>query len=168
MTLIDHFKIDFRPLLLATSVIMTLTIISCGSEDTSESQKISNESDAIVKTGTDTKSVSFEIGQELESKRDRFALLVLSNGKLIAAGGKEVGMQAQSGNFNRTVEMFDPIKNQWTFTGEMKEERMSPVLFELPDGNVMVIGGLSGARDPLISTEILDSTQPFFSLFPKS
>ncbi|MAT08008.1 MAG: hypothetical protein CL707_02745 [Chloroflexi bacterium] len=167
MTLSNHLPLNYKLLYLAIAVILTLTLISCGSEETPESQDISNESHAVAQTDTNTKSLSFEIGQELESKRDRFALLVLSNGNLIAAGGKEVGMQAQSGNFNRTVEIFDPIKNQWTFTGEMKEERMSPVLFELPDGNVMVIGGLSGARDPLISTEILDSNTGTFSMGPE-
>ena len=167
MNLINPLKLNYRLLYLAIAVILTLAFISCGSEATSESQTISEESDSLVQTDTATASLSFEIGRAMESKRDRFGLLVLSNGNLIAAGGKEVGMQAQSGNFNRTVEIFDPIKGEWTFTGEMKEERMSPVLFELPDGNVMVVGGLSGARDPLISTEILDSNTGIFSMGPE-
>ena len=166
MTTSNHIPINNKLLYLAISVILTLIVISCGAEETSESRTISNESDAVAQGDVGKKSLSFELGQAMESKRDRFALLVLSNGNLIAAGGKEVGMQAQSGNFNRTVEIFDPVKNQWTFTGEMKEERMSPVLFELPNGNVMVIGGLSGARDPLISTEILDSNTGTFSMGP--
>jgi len=167
MNLINDLKLNYKLLYLAITVILTLTLISCGSKETSDSQTISDESDSVLQTDTAREPLSFEIGQAMESKRDRFALLFLSNGNLIAAGGKEVGMQAQSGNFNRTVEIFDPVTNQWTFTGEMKEERMSPVLFELPGGNVMVIGGLSGARDPLISTEILDSNTGTFSMGPE-
>ena len=167
MNLINPLQLNSKLLYLAIVMILALTFISCRSETTSELQTMTEESDVSVQTNTSTTSLSFEIGQAMESKRDRFALLVLSNGNLIAAGGKEVGMQAQSGNFNRTVEIFDPVKDEWAFTGEMKEERMNPVLFKLPDGNVMVVGGLSGARDPLISTEILDSTTGTFSMGPE-
>jgi len=147
--------------------ILILILISCGSPETTEPETSSVESDSTINSDTSIESISFELGQAMESKRDRFGLLVLTNGKLIVAGGKEVGMQAQSGNFNRTVEVFDPIKSVWTFTGEMKEERMSPKLFELPNGNVMVAGGLSGARDPLISTEIWDPNTGTFTMGPE-
>ncbi len=98
----------------------------------------------------------FVAGPDMKSRRERFAIVKMDDGRLLAAGGRAVGLQAQSGNYNETAEVFDPGATRWEFTSDMSEQRRSPVLFELPDGRVMVAGGLSGQREPLASTEIWD------------
>ena len=65
MNLINNLKLNYKLLYLSIAVILTLMLISCGPEETSDTQTISNESDGMVQTDTDTKSLSFEIGQEL-------------------------------------------------------------------------------------------------------
>ncbi len=110
--------------------------------------------------------VEFEGGPDMKSRRERFATVKMSDGRLLAAGGRAVGLQAQSGNYNETAEVFDPTDTVWTFTSEMSEQRRSPALFELPDGHVMVAGGLSGQREPLASTEIWDPDTGEWTLGP--
>ncbi len=108
----------------------------------------------------------FESGPDMKSRRERFATVKMSDGRLLAVGGRAVGLQAQSGNFNETAEVFDPTDTVWTFTSDMSEQRRSPALFELPDGRVMVAGGLSGQREPLASTEIWDPATGEWTLGP--
>lgn len=111
--------------------------------------------------GAPSQSVGVEIGEfidgpDMKSRRERFTTVHLSDGRLMAVGGRAIGLQAQSGNYNETAELFDPAKTEWVFTGDMNEQRRSPGLFALPDGKVMVVGGLSGQREPLESSEIWD------------
>ena len=131
-------------------------LAACNSTEVTELTTSGDQAEAAIQTEAPTDSISFVAGQDMQSKRDRFGLLALNNGTLIAAGGREVGDHAGGSWVNRTAEVFDPIKSVWTFTGEMNEKRLSPVLFELPNGNVMIAGGLSGQLELLISTEIWD------------
>ena len=108
----------------------------------------------------------FEDGPDMKSRRERFATVKMSDGRLLAVGGRAIGLQAQSGNYNETAEVFNPTDTVWTFTSDMSEQRRSPALFELPDGRVMVAGGLSGQREPLASTEIWDPATGEWTLGP--
>ena len=108
----------------------------------------------------------FASGPDMKSRRERFATVKMSDGRLLAVGGRAVGLQAQSGNFNETAEVFDPAATEWTFTSDMSEQRRSPALFELPDGRAMVAGGLSGQREPLASTEFWDPATGEWSTGP--
>ena len=144
------------------SIGLILLFAACNSiplpevEPVSESISETTESEIEKDSDAGQKSISFIAGQDMKSRRDRFGLLVLSDGKLIASGGRFEAEHYGGGDFNKTAEVFDPNIGEWVFTGEMTEGRLTPALFELPNGNVMVAGGLSGQRDPLISTEIWD------------
>jgi hypothetical protein len=52
--------------------------------------------------------------------------------------------------------VYDPSTGTWTATGSMTEARDFPIATLLPDGTVLVAGGLSGSFDPLASAELYD------------
>lgn len=128
-------------------------------------QKTPDENTTQVRSNRTTIG-EFASGPDMKSRRERFTTVKMSDGRLLAVGGRAVGLQAQSGNYNETAEVFDPAETVWTFTSDMSEQRRSPALFELPDGRVMVAGGLSGQREPLASTEIWDPATGEWSMGP--
>ena len=62
----------------------------------------------------------------------------------------------RGGEFSKTAEVFNPDLGEWTFTGELNDSRLSPAIFELPDGKVILTGGFHRKNGPLNSTEIWD------------
>jgi hypothetical protein len=46
------------------------------------------------------------------------------------------------GNVSRTCEIYDPIANTWTYTGSMSCSRFNHRAVKLPDGRVLVVGGV--------------------------
>ena len=142
---------------LVTVIFLTAALAAiggaCGSGDAPQGEPGADASPSDV---SQIQPGNFTKGADMKSRRERFTTVTLSDGRLFAVGGRAIGLQAQSGNYNETAELFDPVKSEWVFTSDMSEQRRSPGLFELPDGRVMVAGGMSGQRDPLASTEIWD------------
>jgi hypothetical protein len=150
---------------LASLLVVTLAILAaCSSESGSVEVDTGEPGDAPAASGL--ASGIFEKGPDMKSRRERFTTIQLSDGRLMSVGGRAIGLQAQSGNYNETAELFDPASTTWTFTGDMNEQRRSPGLRALPDGRVMVVGGLSGQREPLASSEYWDEATGAWTFGP--
>ncbi len=151
---------------LASLLVVTLAVLAaCGSESGSVQVDSDEPSDALASPRL--ASGSFEKGPDMKSRRERFTTITLSDGRLMSVGGRAIGLQAQSGNYNETAELFDPASTEWSFTGDMNEQRRSPGLLALPDGRVMVVGGLSGQREPLASSEFWDEATGVWTFGPE-
>jgi hypothetical protein len=91
-------------------------------------------------------------GSMIEARAENTAAL-LPDGTVLVAGGNSgsgaIGLLA-------SAELFDPSSGSWTASGSMTEARDFPVATLLPDGTVLVVGGLSSGFDPLASAELYD------------
>jgi N-acetylneuraminic acid mutarotase len=75
---------------------------------------------------------------------------VMSDGRVLVAGGESDGSSRIG-----SADIFDPQSNKWTTTGSMAQPRSGAMSALLPDGRVIVVGGL-GANTILASAEIYD------------
>ena len=141
-------------------LVVALAGAACGSDAASESSDTGDTAATGGTSGSSPASVlspsEFVKGPDMKSRRERFTTVRFADGRLMSVGGRAIGLQAQSGNYNETAELFDPASTTWTFTGDMNEQRRSPGLMVLSDGRVLVVGGLSGQREPLASSEYWD------------
>jgi len=90
-------------------------------------------------------------------KRLDFELVVLSDGRLLSIGGRGVA-DASSGYpiYIATTEVYDPVKGDWSFTGEMNKGRSVPSAVELKNGKVLITGGTAKYNGTAL-TEIWDA-----------
>jgi hypothetical protein len=79
------------------------------------------------------------------------ALVVLADGRVLAAGGLESGRSSTA-----TAEIYDPATGRWTATGSMATARSEPLATLLADGRVLVAGGFTFEAGALASAEIYD------------
>jgi hypothetical protein len=70
------------------------------------------------------------------------AVIALSDGRVLAAGGFGIDPTNQFAGARRQAAIFDGIRS-WTMTGSMNTARMQPAMVQLQDGRVMAIGGWS-------------------------
>ena len=90
--------------------------------------------------------------------RQYHAVVVLSDGRLLAIGGKGIAAQSHgkgSGQLS-TVEVFDPAANEWMLTQPMSLPRERPAAVTLVDGRVLVAGGATIDRNSTHIVEIWD------------
>lgn len=92
---------------------------------------------------------------------------VLSNGKVLIAGGRKSGPTAggtyanEQGDMYASAELYDPSTGTFSSTGSMLEPRRGHTATLLPNGNVLVAGGHS--RGAKTSAEIYDSNSGLFT-----
>jgi len=80
-------------------------------------------------------------------------LAVLGDGRVLIAGGGTGSRSADE------VELFDPETETWSLTGAMREARSNHTMTVLPDGRVLVTGGIDWTTDEVLdSAEIFDPT----------
>ena len=89
---------------------------------------------------------------------------VLADGHVLVAGGRTGGHGASSGTSSYDTgggsviaELYDPATGAWTETAQLGQRRELEVAVALPDGRVVVAGGLTAGR-ALASTEVFDPT----------
>jgi uncharacterized protein (TIGR03437 family) len=90
-----------------------------------------------------------------------FTATKLSNGQVLIAGGSVDGTD-NSQTIAAGAELFDPESNTFTATGPMIVKRRWHTAPLLPDGKVLIAGGLVGT-DSLFSAEIYDPSSGKFS-----
>jgi hypothetical protein len=86
---------------------------------------------------------------------DHTATLLL-DGRLLVVGGRDSGPWQPNDIWN-IAEVYDPAAGAWTTTAPMLTARFRHAAAPLPDGRVLVAGGLGASIEPLASTEIYDS-----------
>jgi WD40 repeat protein len=77
---------------------------------------------------------------------------LLANGKVLVSGGA-TGVTSNSGPLI-SAELYDPASGTWTATGSLSAFRMAPTATLLPNGEVLLAGGLNGGY--LASAELYD------------
>jgi WD40 repeat protein len=96
---------------------------------------------------------SFSAGS-MATNRYLHTATLLSNGKVMVAGGN-TGTGGAFGTFLSSAELFDPITRLWSPTASMSNVREMHSATLLPDGRVLVTGGLVGFT-ALTSSEVYD------------
>ena len=82
----------------------------------------------------------------MNSARERHTATLLTNGKVLVAGGRPDIMSATNG-----AELYDPASRTWTTTGSLNAARQLHTATLLPNGQVLVAGGFM-----LASAELYD------------
>jgi N-acetylneuraminic acid mutarotase len=83
-----------------------------------------------------------------------FGMVLLLNGKVLAVGG------CTSQNVNGCItltgaaEIYDPVTGKWTPTGSLRVGRSALTATLMPNGKVLVAGGINAAGDPIASAEV--------------
>ena len=97
----------------------------------------------------------FDEAPDLKSSRERFSVIRLADGRLLAVGGRARGLgNVEAGNFNETAELLDPKTLKWTLTGSLEHKRRSPALVQIRDGRVLAAGGTGQQQVPIASVEM--------------
>lgn len=109
-------------------------------------------------TGADT-SVSvvsgptkLSTGGLLNVARSDFTATALQNGMVLIAGGIN-----SAGAVEKTVELYDPVNNKWSKTGDMKTARRGHAATLLRDGRVLITGGYDGT----VATSALNKAETY-------
>jgi len=73
----------------------------------------------------------------------------LPNGRVVLAGG-------YNGEYLSSVEVYDPVRQQFAMLGQLKEGRSGHSATLLPDGRILIVGGVGRGWTFLASVEVFD------------
>ena len=90
----------------------------------------------------------------MSKARTYFSMVLLANGEVLVAGGC-TGLNANgcSGVTNK-AEIYNPSTDKWTATGSMIAARGNLSATLLPNGKVLVAGGINGIGNPIGTAEL--------------
>ena len=101
----------------------------------------------------------------MREKRIGPKAFMLNDGKVLVTGGQQMRLVPNpNGSTNlrmfslNSAEIYDPTTDTWTLTGPMTYGRASHLIFGLPDGRVLVTGGL-GALGENWERQVLSTTE---------
>jgi hypothetical protein len=108
--------------------------------------------------------ILFNRTDDMESARLLHTATLLANGKVLVAGGAYT-LTSMTPDL-RTAELYDPTTSEWYPTGSLHEAREGHSAALLPDGKVLVAGGLknNGVSVMLTSAELYDPTTGTWNL----
>jgi hypothetical protein len=106
----------------------------------------------------DSMQHQFVAGPSMGTPRDGPTATLLSDGRVLVAGGSDGASVLQS------AELFDPATSSFTPVGQMLYPRQNAAAARLPDGRVLVIGGNNHGGGN--TTDIFDPATKSFSLGP--
>ena len=144
---------------LLASIALLIVIAAACSDATIDSnpQTISQTNDAINESSDSNSQLDGQIivGSDLGAHRERFSVITLNDGRVMAIGGKAIGLRnVEMGNFEDSTELLDTTTMTWKLTGKMNEKRKSPGVAQLDNQTVIAAGGTGAAKVPLNSVEI--------------
>ena len=91
----------------------------------------------------------------MSTRRMNHTLTLLPDGRVLAAGGED--LQSSEYILYSSTEVFDPETNTWSPGPELSQPRSSHSATLMPDGRVLLAGGISqeGEQYPIASTEFI-------------
>lgn len=95
---------------------------------------------------------------EMNFDRNHHSATLLDDGRVLVVGGTFIETTADrrlTGHAITTAELWNPTTGQWTETAGLHHARFDHVAERLPDGRVLVAGGM-GLKGALASAEIWD------------
>lgn len=136
----------------ATLLANGKVLIACG-DDGTMSLSTSELYDPATAEFTETGAINFP--------RDRCTATSLPNGKVLIAGGIQL-LPDGSGGVLDSAELYDPATGSFSLTGTMTSAREMHTTTLLPDGRVLITGGVSNG--PVLDTaELYDPATGLFS-----
>jgi hypothetical protein len=109
----------------------------------------------------DPSSNAWSMAAPMIESRTRHTATPLPDGRVLVVGGQRFDLH-DGGLFPgrpTDAEIYDPQANRWSSTTPMGASRLAQTATQLPDGRVLVTGGLDDSGVPLKSTEIYDAPQ---------
>jgi len=95
----------------------------------------------------------------LQTPRDHHTATLLRNGKVLVVGGMNLTKSKPRQRIvHASAELYDPASKTWSAAENMQTERAGHTATLLPDGRVLVVGGLSQRHNAAINPEIYDPT----------
>jgi len=114
----------------------------------------------------DPSTGSFQATGSMLTGRGGHTATLLSNGKVLVAGGGDQGGGALPfyGTASNTAELYDPGTGIFKSTGNMVTARLGHTATPLPNGRVLIVGGVStSTSQPTVSAEIYDAVTGTFT-----
>ena len=113
-----------------------------------------------IDTDTAAKAEAFLVNSgPLNYARQGYTKTLLKNGKeLIAGGYVDTAIIKITNRYLSSAELLDPKTGKWTETGEMNVAREFHTATLLPNGKVLVTGGVDGKGHDLTNAELYDRT----------
>jgi N-acetylneuraminic acid mutarotase len=109
----------------------------------------------------DPSTASWSATGVMGTPRNGGTATLLPNGMVLVAGGytphEASGNNAGYSSPSASVELYDPASGTWTATGTMGTPRGGGIATLLPDGKVLVVGGVDSGSRSLASAEVFDS-----------
>ena len=99
----------------------------------------------------------WKVSGAMSQRRSGHTLTLLPDGRVLAVGGLE---PQDDGDYtiHSTTEIFDPVTNTWSPGPELSHPRASHSATLMPDGSVLIAGGISernGEKYVTVSTEFI-------------
>jgi hypothetical protein len=92
-------------------------------------------------------------------RRSGHCASLLPDGRVLIAGGGDA-----NANLLKTAEVFDPVTQSFTATGNLNQERKGASATLLPNGKVLIAGGQDSGGELLSSSELYDPNTAAFTL----
>src|SRR5262245_49294854 len=120
----------------ATAILLTSgQVLVVGGEDSS----FQSLADAEL---YDPANGTWSVTGSLATPRKKHTATLLPNGQVLVSGG--LNFSSRGSDFLSSAELYDPATGLWSATGSMAEKRENHSATLLPNGQVLVTGGVNG------------------------
>jgi N-acetylneuraminic acid mutarotase len=102
----------------------------------------------------DPQTATWRAAAPISVPRYHHTAVLLSDGRVLIAGGWS--FTTNSDPSLATAEIYDPAADTWTATGSMAVGRARARMTALPDGRVLVVGGVDPAYRVMATAELFD------------
>ena len=104
---------------------------------------------------------SFVVTGSMLTPRASATSALLADGRVLVLGGEGKGGAA---DLLTSAELYDPATGKFTATGSLHAGRMEASATTLPDGHIVVIGGVDSNADPVYTVEVYDPGTGVFTI----
>jgi len=102
----------------------------------------------------DPVSGTWTLTGSMNTPRWDFVLTLLRSGQVLATPGRQMGNGLNT--YLPQSELYDPVAGTWSNTGRVNTMRDGETATLLPDGQVLMVGGIGTNGSPLASAELYD------------